>query len=73
MKRIGAALLALMMLVTAGEAFAADTQAEAAAAPEWADVKLNSRGFIDEGEYVFEDGQCLRKLRNGKHQIRNKG
>ena len=57
MKRIGAALLALMMLVTAGEAFAADTQAEAAAAPEWADVKLNSRGFIDEGEYVFEDNE----------------
>ena len=24
-------------------------------APEWADVTLNSRGFLDEGEYVFED------------------
>ena len=25
------------------------------AAPSWADVILNSRGFLDEGEYVFED------------------
>ena len=24
-------------------------------APEWADVTLNSRGFLDEGEYVLED------------------
>ena len=60
MKRIGAVLLALMLLMTAGTAFAADTPgeaAEAAAAPEWADVKLNSRGFIDEGEYIFADDE----------------
>ena len=24
-------------------------------APDWADVQLNSRGFLDEGEYVLED------------------
>ena len=57
MKRTIAALLALMLLFSAGAAFAADAPAEAAAAPEWADVKLNSRGFIDEGEYVFEDDE----------------
>ena len=26
-------------------------------APEWADVELNSRGFLDEGEYVFADDE----------------
>ena len=26
-------------------------------APEWADVSLNARGFLDEGEYVFEDDE----------------
>lgn len=26
-----------------------------AAAPEWADVKLNERGYLDEGEYILED------------------
>lgn len=26
-------------------------------APEWADVKLNARGFLDEGEYVFTDAE----------------
>ena len=57
MKRTIAALLALMLLFSAGAAFAADAPAEAAATPEWADVKLNSRGFIDEGEYVFEDDE----------------
>ena len=54
MKRTIAALLALMLLFSAGAAFAADAPAEAVAAPEWADVKLNSRGFIDEGEYVLK-------------------
>ena len=29
--------------------------AQAENAPEWADVALNSRGFLDEGEYVLED------------------
>ena len=27
----------------------------APAAPEWADVKLNARGYLDEGEYILED------------------
>ncbi len=27
----------------------------APAAPEWADVKLNARGYVDEGEYILED------------------
>ena len=80
MKRIGAALLVLMMLLAAGAAGAEDTPTEVteiaeaeipgkeaaeaetpaepgAPAPEWADVKLNSRGFIDEGEYIFEDNE----------------
>ena len=26
-------------------------------APEWADVKLNAQGFLDEGEYVFADDE----------------
>ncbi len=26
-------------------------------APEWADVELNSRGFLDEGEYVYADDE----------------
>lgn len=26
-----------------------------ATAPEWADVKLNARGYVDEGEYILED------------------
>ena len=26
-----------------------------AAAPEWADVELNARGYVDEGEYILED------------------
>ena len=26
-------------------------------APEWADVDLNSRGFLDEGEYVYADDE----------------
>ena len=28
---------------------------DAPAAPEWADVKLNARGYLDEGEYILED------------------
>ena len=27
-------------------------------APEWADVSLNDRGFLDEGEYVFADDEA---------------
>ena len=27
------------------------------AAPDWADVKLNARGYLDEGEYVLEDAE----------------
>ena len=27
----------------------------APAAPDWADVKLNARGYVDEGEYILED------------------
>ena len=65
MKKIGAALLALMLLVTAGAAGAEESPAEVteiteaghSGAPEWADVRLNSRGFIDEGEYIFEDDE----------------
>ena len=29
--------------------------AEGPAAPEWADVRLNARGYLDEGEYILED------------------
>lgn len=29
----------------------------APAAPEWADVKLNAAGYLDEGEYVLEDAE----------------
>ena len=31
--------------------------AEGAEAPEWADVSLNARGYLDEGEYVLEDAE----------------
>ena len=31
------------------------TPAGGPAAPEWADVTLNARGFVDSGEYIFED------------------
>ena len=37
----------------------------AAAAPEWADVTLNGRGFLDEGEYVFADDE------NGRYMFVN--
>jgi len=63
MKKIMAALLALALLTASGAAFAAEegntdaASAKNSTAPEWADVKLNSRGFIDEGEYVFEDDE----------------
>ena len=30
---------------------------EGPSAPEWADVQLNARGFLDEGEYVLEDDE----------------
>ena len=40
-------LLAFPMHVTAG--------ADGACVPEWADVMLNPRGFLDEGVYVLED------------------
>lgn len=33
------------------------TIAAAEGAPEWADVSLNERGFLDEGEYVLEDAE----------------
>ena len=77
MKRIGAVLLAFLLVMTI-PAYAEDTLTEVAEmaegeipgteaaeengsaeagvpVPEWADVKLNSRGFTDAGEYVFED------------------
>ena len=31
--------------------------AEGTEAPEWADVALNARGYLDEGEYVLEDAE----------------
>ena len=33
------------------------SSAGGAAAPAWADVTLNGRGFLDEGEYVLEDAE----------------
>ena len=36
-------------------AMAAVSLAGGEGAPEWADVTLNSRGFLDKGEYVLED------------------
>ena len=35
-------------------------------APEWADVELNARGFLDEGEYVFADDD------NGRYMYVNR-
>lgn len=35
-------------------------------APEWADVQLNDRGFLDEGEYVFADDE------NGRYMFVNR-
>ena len=42
-------LLALLLAV------AAVFTAAGEGAPEWADVSLNERGFLDEGAYVLED------------------
>ena len=47
MKKI---LLFAAVLVMAAASFAAGEEA-----PEWADVQLNSRGFLDAGKYVLED------------------
>ena len=37
-------------------AMAAVSLAGGEGAPDWADVTLNSRGFLDEGEYVLDLG-----------------
>ena len=41
------------------EPAAVQTPSESAAgsAPDWADVTLNARGFLDEGEYILEDAE----------------
>ena len=39
----------------AAEEPAGSGNASGTAAPEWADVALNAKGFLDEGEYVFAD------------------
>ena len=48
-KRLAVLLAAAFALV------AAVSPAAGESAPEWADVTLNDRGFLDEGEYVLED------------------
>lgn len=51
MKRTAALIISLLLACC----LAASAQAETASAPDWADVTLNERGFLDEGEYVLED------------------
>ena len=45
-------ILAAMLCALAGCAAAADAPRTA---PAWADVTLNDRGYLDEGEYIYED------------------
>ena len=68
-RRIPALLAAAMLLFSCGAAAegtetillgGAEVEIEeddGPAVPEWADVTLNARGFLDEGEYVFEDDE----------------
>ena len=56
MKRIIRVFLAAALLCSLIGGAAAEVTAPAAA-PEWADVQLNVRGFLDEGEYVLEDAE----------------
>ena len=53
MKKRIICLLAACLLAAAFPAIAEET----APAPEWADVVLNGKGFLDEGEYILEDGE----------------
>ena len=62
MRKWTAMILALICLMTGcagalGEETGGTDYAAKDAAPEWADVTLNARGYIDEGEYVLEDAE----------------
>ena len=62
MRRTGTGILAVLLLMLLCAGALGETQFSDVTAPEWADVVLNSRGFIDEGEYVFsseEDGHYM--------------
>ena len=56
MKRIIRVFLAAALLGSLIGGASAEVTARAAA-PLWADVQLNDRGFLDEGEYVLEDAE----------------
>ena len=54
-KKLICMMITVMLLGAASLLPAGASPASAEGAPAWAEVTLNARGFLDEGEYVLED------------------